>query len=50
MKGEKGGVWSLNRVFCTYGGTTSSSGTSRAARTSFTLRERDKRLRVRDPC
>lgn len=28
----------LNQVFYTYGGTTSSSGTSRAARTTFTLR------------
>lgn len=37
----QGRVW----VLCTYGGTTSSSGTSRAARTRFTLRGRDKRLR-----
>lgn len=36
-----GRVW----VFYTYGGATSSSGTSRAARTCFTLRGRDKRLR-----
>lgn len=49
-KGEKGRVWGLNGVFCTYGGTTSSSGTSRTARTSFTLRGRDKRPRVRGPC
>ena len=37
----------LNQVFCTYGGTTSSSGTGWAARTSFTLKGRDKRLRIR---
>lgn len=47
--GEKGQVRGLNQVFCTYGGATSSSGTSWAARTSFTLKGRDKKLGIRMP-
>lgn len=43
--GRKHKAWGRVWVFYTYGGATSSSGTSRAARTCFTLRGRDKRLR-----